>query len=31
MFAIIENVINSFESLRENKLRAALSMLGIII
>lgn len=31
MFAIIENIINSFESLRENKLRATLSMLWIII
>ena len=32
MFSIIfENFINSFESIRANKLRSALSMLGIII
>lgn len=31
MFTFIENILNSFESIRSNKLRAALSMLGIII
>lgn len=31
MFTIIENILNSLESIRANKLRSALSMLGIII
>jgi hypothetical protein len=28
---LLENILNSFESLRANKMRTALSMLGIII
>lgn len=31
MFTFIENILNSFESIRSNKLRSALSMLWIII
>ena len=32
MFAILlENILNSFESILANKMRSALSMLGIII
>lgn len=31
MFTIIENILNSLESIKSNKLRSALSMLGIII
>ncbi len=31
MFTILENILNSFESIRANKLRSALSMLWIII
>lgn len=31
MFAIFENILNSFESIKSNKLRSALSMLWIII
>ncbi len=31
MISIIENITNSFESIRANKLRSSLSMLGIII
>ncbi|MFA5917152.1 MAG: ABC transporter permease [Candidatus Gracilibacteria bacterium] len=31
MISIFENVVNSFESIRANKLRSSLSMLGIII
>ncbi|MDD5769724.1 MAG: ABC transporter permease [Candidatus Gracilibacteria bacterium] len=31
MFTIIENILNSLESIKANKLRSALSMLGIII
>ncbi|MDD4151322.1 MAG: ABC transporter permease [Candidatus Gracilibacteria bacterium] len=31
MISILENITNSFESIRANKLRSSLSMLGIII
>ncbi|MFK7780557.1 MAG: ABC transporter permease [Candidatus Gracilibacteria bacterium] len=31
LFTIIENIINSLESIKANKLRSSLSMLGIII
>lgn len=31
MISILENVINSFESIKANKLRSSLSMLWIII